>query len=349
MIKKSELKTLLRMFKNVHKKDVEKMNKKELNKLYNDFLPNMCKCVLRSKGTKGNILRGGALLSSMEKTKKGGSFFSKIRNWFNRIKEKIFFPEEKLPVKAKQIFDKYSKSVIDRFEVRRTPIESGVRTFLNAVSLGSLDRKLKELGYDNIFHLSLVVIFKNGNAITVEKNERIEITEGYKYGETEGLQLIHLPMVPEDRILTFEELLENTRKRIGDFDFFTYSAENRNCQKFIKDILDSNGLSNRYSNEFILQDAKEIFKSLPSFMGKFSQFVTDTFGRVKQFLGFGLVNEFYPYLKDIGYSVSYDKANNNYKFRYKGKSKGTSQKMENTPQNKNLACLQLMDKEGIQF
>jgi hypothetical protein len=62
-------------------------------------------------------------------------------------------------------------------------------------------------------------------------------------------------------------------------------------------------------------------------------------------------------LKKLKYSVSYDKSNQSYKFRKStkedGKTKqisiGYSSKLSNTPENKNKACLQLVEKEGLKF
>jgi hypothetical protein len=353
MLKKSELKNILNMFRDIHCiKCNNKMTKEQLKQIYDSYLDDMALNVLKNKKSKKNIIKGSSLLYSMDKMGySGGSIFSKLSDWVSGIKKKIFFPADEMPVGAKRVIDKYGITEIDRFEIMRAPIVSGVRTFLNVISLGSLSRKLKELDYDNIFHLSMVVIFKNGDKITIEKNERINIEEGVKYQNEEGLQLKHLSLeevgIPK---LTLNELLSNTLNYMGKYKFYSYSAKNNNCQDFILAILKSNNINIPEVEEFIKQDTQEIFKSLPSFFEKFSQGITDSFGRVKQFFGFGRIlnsDDLCLYLKEIGYSISYDKTNKNYKFRFKGQSKGTSGKMANNKVNKNIACLQLIQKERL--
>ncbi len=50
---------------------------------------------------------------------------------------------------------------------------------------------------------------------------------------------------------SFIFILENTRKRMGD-DFWTYQAGANNCQNFILNILEANGI--HQAKNFIKQD-----------------------------------------------------------------------------------------------
>lgn len=56
---------------------------------------------------------------------------------------------------------------IQRLEVRRVPISSGINAALQAVTGGKWEQEKQRLGYDQLFHLSLIA---NGN-IVIEKNE----------------------------------------------------------------------------------------------------------------------------------------------------------------------------------
>ena len=349
MLKKPELKKLLRMFKDTHYSNPNNMTKTELNELYNNYLEQMVDKVISSKKTKKNILRGSALMDSMIRKKKGDSIFSKIQNWLSSIKKKLFFPSDRLQKDSQEVFNEYKNEEIFSLEVRRVPLSSGFQIFANAISFGALKKKISDLGYDNVFHLSLMVVFKNREVITIEKNEAIRIAKGYTYDESEGMEFMAVPFDEINNKLTLNELLEKTRKRIGDHYFYQYNLKDNNCQKFIINILKSNDLLTPELKEFIEQDVLELFKSLPSFADKFAQFATDSYAKIKEFLGQGRNLNLYPYVKDAGYSICYDKSNGNFKFRFKGKSKGTSTKMPNTQGNKNLACFQLMEKEGITF
>jgi hypothetical protein len=205
-----------------------------------------------------------------------------ISKGVSKIKEILFFPPDKLPPSAKRVFDKYAQKKIKFIQVRRVPLQSIIRKFLNLVSFGALERKLKSLNYDEIFHLSLYITFEDDKAIIVEKNQRINITEDYPYKGKSGLQ--GKDVDPSLLGMTLEELLAKALKKIGKLNFFQYSAQNRNCQDFVNGILDANGLNNADLRKFIKQDATSIFESLPEFMKDFSQAITDTAGKAQQII-----------------------------------------------------------------
>jgi hypothetical protein len=245
-----------------------------------------------SKAKKADLIKGldhikrtrgsGFLDNLISRVKNVGSKIgSAISNVSDKVKSFLFFSPNKLPPSAKSVFDKYAQKKIKYIQIRRIPLQSAIRKFLDFVSFGALSRKLKELNYDEIFHLSMYITFEDGSDITVEKNQRIAITEGYPYSNKEGMQAKDVdPSLLKD--LTLDKLLGEAQKKMGDFDFFQYSAENRNCQDFVNGILNANGLNNANLREFIKQDAKQIFESMPEFMKQFSQGITDLAGKAQQ-------------------------------------------------------------------
>ena len=226
------------------------------------------------------------------KQQKGAGFLSdlvdKVKNIGSKIKQWLFFPPNKLPNKSAKIFEKYAKSEIQDIEIRREPLQSMVKSFLNFISFGQLEKKLKELNYDDVMHLSMAVIFRNGSRVSIEKNERINIVEGYT-GNKDKQQMVNVDrsLLEKNRI-TLETLLGKTQQSMGDHRFFQYNAKDNNCQDFLLGILDANGLNNSNLTKFIKQDASEIFKSLPSFMDKFAQGITDLAGKVSELTGQGI-------------------------------------------------------------
>lgn len=205
-----------------------------------------------------------------------------ISTGISKIKEALFFPPDKLPPSSEKVYKRHSEKKIKFIQVRRVPLQSMIRKFLNFVSFGALERKLKSLNYDEIFHLSLYITFEDGKDITVEKNQRINITEDYPYKNKSGLEGKDV----DTSLLgmTLEQLLAKSLEKMGKLNFYQYSAENRNCQDFVNGILDANGLNNANLRGFIKQDAKSIFSSLPDFMKGFSQGITDTAGKFQEII-----------------------------------------------------------------
>ena len=78
--------------------------------------------------------------------------------------------------------------------------------------------------------------------------------------------------------ITVNELLENTKQRMGD-NFFLYSAYNNNCQHFISNLLVANGLDTPENIAFVKQDTEQIFQNL-DYLRKLSNTITDLAGRV---------------------------------------------------------------------
>lgn len=249
-----------------------------------------------SKAKKAELIKGldhikrtkgaGFLDNLISRVKNLGSkVTSAISNVSDKVKSWLFFPPNKLPNAAAKVFEKYAKEPIKYIQIRREPLQSMVKKFLNFVSFGALEKKLKDLNYDDVMHLSMLVEFENGKQITIEKNERIAIVEG----RLERSGKLQAKDVDSSLIknITLETLLGKAQQSMGDHRFFQYNAKENNCQDFILGILDANGLNNSNLQEFIKQDATEIFKSLPGFFDKFAQGVTDLAGKASEVLGNG--------------------------------------------------------------
>ena len=167
----------------------------------------------------------------------------------------------------KKIGDKYITSIT----IQRVPIESTLKNVLNVLSLGTYNKQTQKLGYDKVFHLSMILTLQGiKNPIVVEKNEVINISTKIPPMKQGGARM----SVPVIKKITLNQLLENTRSKQGS-NFFLYDAFKRNCQMFINDLLTNSGLNNESVREFILQDAKKILEGLPSYFQGLSKGLTD--------------------------------------------------------------------------
>ena len=191
-----------------------------------------------------------------------------------------FNMKQRLPDKYKNVIDKklqgYTKKVanmimkhqdkvITDIKVCRTPVVSALQSLLNMASMGRADQNKTANGYDDYFHLFIVI----NDVFRLEKNEVInfdKITRIPKEADVIDVD------VPDG--LTIEELLTNTQQKQGH-KFFRYSASSNNCQMFIRDMFMSNGIGDADDLEFVMQDTKYIFENSPK-LRKFANVLTDT-------------------------------------------------------------------------
>ena len=170
----------------------------------------------------------------------------------------------------RDLLTKIGNKNIVKMEVQRVPIESALKGLLNIVSLGQYEKQTQKLGYDRIFHLSLIIYLEDGKKYVVEKNEVINISQQIPPMKKGGARMI----VPMNKKITVNQLLEDTRTKQGS-QFFLYDAFSRNCQMFIRDLLINSGFMTPELQTFIMQDAAKILEGLPWYMSSFSKGLTN--------------------------------------------------------------------------
>jgi hypothetical protein len=168
----------------------------------------------------------------------------------------------KFPPKDRQLISQVGNEQVKKLTLFKYPISvSRFAKFIGA---------LKQTPYDDLMHLGLVI---NDSYLT-EKDAVLKFAR-----ETVPSKSIDIYNVPVTKQLTINELLENTRKRMGDERFSTYCALNSrpncgNCQDYLKNMLDANGLSTSESTKFILQDLTQVAKNLPGITDMLSNVFT---------------------------------------------------------------------------
>jgi hypothetical protein len=251
--------------------------------------------------------------------------FNKVKNEFvnpdSKLRETIVKPVEDVVKKTKNEFEnpdsKLRKEIVPRFDITKTdlsnypnsakktmetlgdlPVESAeiVRTpiskvlskFINLLSAGKFEQASKDAGYDKLFHLQLVlnVVDKNGNRkkVAIQKTERVQV-DGSLTGVTAETEYLSISI--GNKNFTPNEMLEKTRKRIGDRDFFGYDSFKNNCQNFILNLLKSEGLAGAKETKFLYQDTKAIADKIPALSKKIMNFTTDAGNVFSKVLGFG--------------------------------------------------------------
>lgn len=175
----------------------------------------------------------------------------------------IFMREAgKFPPKSRDVISQVGNEKITKMTLFRYPIQ--LSKF--AKMLGAL----KNTPYDDLIHIGVVI---NDKYLT-EKDAVLNFERsGVPKQSTETLN------VPITKDITINELLETTRKKVGDERFSTYCALNSrnncgNCQRYLTDLLKSNGLSTPETEKFILQDLTQVVKNLPGFTDALSNVLT---------------------------------------------------------------------------
>jgi len=175
---------------------------------------------------------------------------------------------------ARKLLEQVGNEEIKTLQIVRTPLSSFTKGFLNTISLGQFD-KISKKYYDEMFHLSLWI---NGQ-YNLEKNEVVYFNT--KNPKEKNSQVRDVKNIPAG--LTIQQLIDNTRKQMGNENFSNYDAEKLNCQNFLINVLEANRIGNSSDKDFIFQDATKIFKELPEYakvLGKVSVKLGAIFNRL---------------------------------------------------------------------
>jgi hypothetical protein len=152
---------------------------------------------------------------------------------------------------------------------------TSIKLFRKPISLSAFAKfvgVLKNTPFDELFHLGMIL----NNKYLLDKQDVIHFERS---SLPTGKDVESIEVSLDGKEITINELLEKTRKRMGDNDFTSYSSKKNNCQDFILNILAANGLSSSDTTTFIKQNLEKVFNNLPSYAEKIADFVTEA-GRV---------------------------------------------------------------------
>lgn len=221
-----------------------------------------------------------------------------LGDWFRGVKEKAKRGIEKVKDFFKPRLDDYNNTSkktllnygnqeIESLYIHRTPIMSILNKVLNLITLGKFDEAKRKYKYDDMYHLALVAEVSH-RKIIIEKNEVVNVSTAFKHSEK--TVILNVPL--HGKKITLYNLLDNTRKAVGDTMYFKYAPFNQNggtnCQLFIKLILEKNGLLTQEAKNFLYQDIEEFTKEIPEVSRDIAQTVTDIGAVVNKLTGQGL-------------------------------------------------------------
>ena len=187
----------------------------------------------------------------------------------------------------------------------KTPIAKFIETLINTISLGKFEQLKEKLGFDEMFHVWLLLEMDSGEIFYAEKNQTLNIgnaSENRKYyfdpkrmmkvstvGDTTIKNIsefrtkkregkIEETLRKKYEPLTLYEALEKTKNIMGVDKYFDYDGKNNNCQLFLINFLKANDQLNDQEYKFIYQDTEFIFSQVPEFISTFNKGITDIAG-----------------------------------------------------------------------
>jgi hypothetical protein len=199
-----------------------------------------------------------------KKTHTGQNLPAKVKGGYlpNNLKiaKAVIFGRNDYPPKVRNILKKYGNEIIVSYKLKRTPVSSLITSALNIVSFGEFNKRFKDSDYDQLFHLFLEITTQTGKRISIEKNAVIHMEVSPPTRANEDVEDI-TNNIPTD--ITINTLMNNTRKRMGESNYFNYNSKSNNCQDFILNILQANKIGDNSDIEFVKQDTDFLFKNLP--------------------------------------------------------------------------------------
>lgn len=183
-----------------------------------------------------------------------------LQDGFNRI----FVDRPKV---LNDLLEAEGDQIVTKVEVCRNPIKGIYENLLNVFTFGQLKRMMKEKGYDNLFHLYMILTLENGKVFSFEKNERVNVIVGKKIKPDSEC----MPPLIYGKETLREFIVDAENKKVEGF--YRYDSFKDNCQKWVRTIMNANGIT-QFDN-FISQDVEEL---APRYIRLIARGITDIAG-----------------------------------------------------------------------
>lgn len=201
-------------------------------------------------------------------------YIGKLPNIIQNLPELFKGVRTIAPPAVRSFLRDYGDILISSLSVCKMPVQEFVQKSLTLITLGKFDEYKKQLNYDDMFHLYLLARAPNGKNIVIEKNAvaRIEFIDDVEVSKiSNNCMKVDL----NNNNYTINQLINNTNDAIGDNQMWVYDPQTQNCQWFLKNILEVNGLLTKELKDFIMQDAKKIISQLPDLTQRLFRGATD--------------------------------------------------------------------------
>jgi hypothetical protein len=177
------------------------------------------------------------------------------------------------PPSVRAAIAKYGDQPIESMIVRRDPLPAAIELAANFLTSGAWGKAKSKNAYDKMFHLAIEATV-GGTVLTIEKNQVINISTKHA-ARTEKTEEEKVEMGGQHP--TLSEFLKKGEERMGGR-YWLYDAFNNNCQDYVINLLEANGMLTPELRAFIKQDLKGFVSDLPPWMEKLARGLTDVAG-----------------------------------------------------------------------
>lgn len=164
-----------------------------------------------------------------------------------------------------------NQSIISQIEINRAEISSNTVNALNMASFGDFKENMDNENIQVLYHLSLYLHTNNG-IFKVDKESTPNICKTAR----KPIQKNESRTIACPQPISINLFLENAIKKAGTNAFFTYSAKDANCQHWVLNLLQANGI--QADTSFIKQNTDKLFGKT-NYLRKLSNTVTDLANR----------------------------------------------------------------------
>jgi hypothetical protein len=140
------------------------------------------------------------------------------------------------PSAVNKLLKKYGDEKVMKVEACRLPIDSMTKRLLNVVSLGAFNKAIKDLNYDEVFHLYLKITIPSGT-FYIEKNQRLNLGKMGKpyHKKSNKIECRAIKLLGKKSL---KDMFSHLEAALGEW-AYRYNAIKYNCQNFVSTLLDS--------------------------------------------------------------------------------------------------------------
>jgi len=136
--------------------------------------------------------------------------------------------------------------------IGRVPISKAIASAMSLVTSGAFDRQKSKKGYDDFFHLFIII----NDKYRLEKNQNVNVMTDYKPVENEERFNVSLGGLSGKSINDF---VNNGVEKMGETDYWgNYDALQKNCQNWVMQNLKANDVFTQAVQDFAFQDTNDL-------------------------------------------------------------------------------------------
>ena len=191
-------------------------------------------------------------------------------------------PPNKPVIEVANFVMKYANYQVVNIDVCREPVVKLIKDFMNALSNNQITQRMKHKNIEDLFHLyaNITLLGPNKDIIqfTIEKNEVVDIKIPAKNkGECRHVNLYSN--------IKFADFINKGIQMNPDY-FWIYNPAEYNCQVFINNLLEGNGLLTDDLLAFVNQNANELLDGL-GFTKEVAKRITNLASNLKHYFDIG--------------------------------------------------------------